>query len=135
MLASPDGQWFARVALAPSLNPPAPRLELGRGETSPAKLLKRLVPGGREGCEEIAWSADSSRVGYLVNHKDLLLYSVPDGRSLGRFSLVSPRDRRDGREARWVDLSADGSSASFQLCSHDQARCFGLREVALARTR
>ncbi len=131
ILASPNGRWFARVELAPSLDPPAPVLELGRSESGPAKQLKRLAPDGRERCDEIAWSADGGRVGFLVNHSDLLLYATPDGRFFGRFRLVSPEDRRAGREACWVDLSADGSSASFELCSHDQALCFGQREVVL----
>ena len=121
-IASPDGSSEAIVRAHPSIDPPAQSLWLGcRGE--PTKRLARLAED-LEWCDEIAWSEDGGRVGFLIGGARLDLYAAPEGRFLGSTRLLPAGVDPGTREARRVVFSSDGQSVTFANCVRGQARCY-----------
>lgn len=121
-MVSPDGSSEASVRAHPSLDPPAQSLWLGRrGE--PMKRLARLAED-QEWCDEIVWTEDGERVGFLISGARLDLYAAPEGRFLGSSHLLPAGVDPGTREARRLAFSSDGHSVSFANCVRGQARCY-----------
>lgn len=126
--ASPDGAWIAAVRSYPEFDPPNQRISLRR-EDGPTQMVRQLGHD-TQWCDQIAWSGNGSRVGFVINDSFLYLYSIPGADDLGRVRLLPEADL--GRlVARRVVLSSDGTSASYKVCVENRALCFGRRRVSL----
>ncbi len=126
--ASPDGAWIAAVHSYPEFDPPNQRISLRR-EDGPTRMVRQLGHD-TQWCDQIAWSGNGSRVGFVINDSYLYPYSIPGAEYLGRLRLLPEADL--GRlVARRVVLSSDGTSASYEVCVENRALCFGRRRVPL----
>ena len=87
-----------------------------------ATMVSALAPG-TERVDEIAWTNDGQRVGFLVNGYQLRLY---DGESLapaGQFSLITPDGVPSSRIARGVTFSENGRAVTFDDCPRYRSGC------------
>ncbi len=121
-LSSPDGQRIAEVHSRWSIDPPAQSLWLRPSrEEKPRKLanLERDV----DWCNEIIWSPDSSRVGFLIRGARLDVYDAGKGDMLESIIPVEPDGYPGSREARAVRFLEDGTGVQFRECMRGGNRC------------
>ena len=128
-VGSPDGSWVARVRAHPALDPPAQSLWLGPRGGSLSRLAR--LAEDQEWCDEVVWSDDGRRVGFLVSGARLDVYAVPGGRFLGSTTLLPATADPGLREARRVAFSPDGHSVRFTNCVRGRANCLGENELRL----
>jgi hypothetical protein len=87
-----------------------------------ATMVGTLAPG-TERVDEITWTTDGKRVGFLVNGYQLRLY---DGETLapaGQFSLITPDGVPSSRIARGVTFSENGRAVTFDDCPRHRSGC------------
>lgn len=113
--ASPAGTGEALVVERLSIDPPDQTLILQPPDHRTRIVLRHLAPDA-EGCDEIAWSDDGERVGFLVNRRELLVFDR-GGNEVAELALLDGEEVRAGMQARNVALSADGSGAGYDVCS------------------
>jgi hypothetical protein len=87
-----------------------------------ARTVETLV-GTAERADEIAWTPDGGRVGFLVNGYQLRLFDAHTGANLGAVSLVEPDGSPPSRIARGVTLSPNGASVTFDDCPRTHSGC------------
>jgi hypothetical protein len=121
-LPSPDGKRIAEVYSRWSIDPPAQSLWLrSSGESEPKKLA--TLAQDVDWCNEIVWSPDSSRVGFLIRGARLDVYDAGKGRLLESITLVEPDGYPGSREARAVRFLKDGTGVQFRECVRGGNRC------------
>jgi hypothetical protein len=76
-----------------------------------------------EYCDEIAWSPDASRVGFLVNGHQFRLYNPASLAPAGQLSLVAPEGTPTARIARGVTFSENGRAVTFDDCPRTHSGC------------
>jgi len=94
-----------------------------------ARTLETLR-GNAEHADQIAWTPDGGRVGFLVNGYQLRLFDAHTGASLGAVSLIEPDGSPPSRIARGVTFSSNGATVMFDDCPRLQPGCRS-RMVAL----
>ena len=93
------------------------------GPTREAATMVSTLAPGTERVDEITWTNDGKRVGFLVNGYQLRLY---DGESLapaGQFSLITPDGVPSSRIARGVTFSENGRAVTFDDCPRYRSGC------------
>ena len=119
---SPDGKRIAEVHSRWSINPPAQSLWLRFSrESKPVKLA--TLAQDVDWCNEIIWSPDSARVGFLIRGSRLDIYDAKNGRLLEKIALVEPDGYPGSREARSVSFLKDGTGVQFRECVRGGNRC------------
>jgi hypothetical protein len=119
---SPDGKRIAEVHSRFSIDPPAQSLWLRFSrESKPVKLA--TLTQDVDWCNEIIWSPDSSRVGFLIRGSRLDIYNAKNGRLLEKIVLVEPGGYPGSREARSVRFLKDGAGVQFRECVRGGNRC------------
>lgn len=124
---SHDGRWLALVRSHFTLTPPEQSLWIRDLRTA---AETRFADLDREdgACSGIVWSADSDRVGFLVEGAELMLYDPGDPASLERLALLSPGERRDGLVARDLVLLPERRSVRYDVCRAHRAGVLETRE-------
>jgi hypothetical protein len=133
-LPSPDGRRIAEVHSHLSINPPAQSLWLRPSRESEPRILNHLEHD-TDWCNEIIWSPDSSRVGFLIRGVRLDVYDAAKGDLLESMPLVEPDGYPGSREARSVRFLEDGSGVQFRECVRGGNRCAKVKLWKTARVK
>lgn len=128
-VASPDGGTTAWVRNHVELDPPSQSLWL-RSADGDEIQLRRLAPD-QDWCDTIVWSADGSRVAFLVQQGRLLVADVTGRVVVERWLVPSPRGSPPRERVEELALSPDGSRASFRRCSRTGSGCSEPESLAL----
>jgi WD40 repeat protein len=96
-------------------------LRIGRDMNS-AKTVETLN-GPDERADEIAWTPDGRRVGFVVNGYQLRLFDAHTGASLGALAIIDPDGFPTSRIARGVTFSSNGAAITFDNCPRDHSGC------------
>jgi hypothetical protein len=107
---SPDGRFTAFVRNHPNIDPPDQDLWL-QERGGDAVRLGPLAPDN-EWCDAIVWSADSSRVAFVVKNATLQVYEAETRTKV----FDAYPGRRPNVFLKDVSLSADGTAAVFNEC-------------------
>jgi hypothetical protein len=114
---APDGRAAAEVRLTPCESGWCHTLWLGAPD-APALLRTLSV----ERCDEIAWTPDGARAGFLIDGAQLQLYDARTHGPAGQIDLVEAGDS-PGRIARGVTFSENGAAVTFDDCPRDRSGC------------
>jgi hypothetical protein len=95
-------------------------LWLGRA-TDDATQVASL--GKDERCDEIAWSADGYRMGFLVNGYELRVFDSDPRTQVAQITLVHPDRVPSSRIARGVTFSPNGLAVTFDECPRYSSGC------------
>jgi hypothetical protein len=87
-----------------------------------AKMAEMLA-GPSEQAGEIAWTADASRVAFIINGYQLRLFDAATGANLGALSLIEPDGAPSSRVARGVTFSANAAAVTFDDCPRSHSGC------------
>jgi hypothetical protein len=93
------------------------------GPTRERASIVNTISGETARVDEIAWTPDGARVGFLVDGYQLRMY---DGNTLapaGQFSLITPDGYPTSRIARGVTFSENGRAVTFDDCPRRQSGC------------
>jgi hypothetical protein len=85
--------------------------------------MAEMLSGPAEQAGEIAWTADASRVAFLVNGYQLRLFDAGSGANLGAVSLIEPDGAPSSRIARGVTFSGTGAAVTFDDCPRFHSGC------------
>lgn len=116
----PSGDRFAFVTEAPCGQGRCQTLWLGRGRPD-AVEVGRLT--GEQRCEEIAWSKDGYRMGFLVNGYELRVFDTDPRQQVFQLNLVPPDGVPSSRIARGVTFSDNGTAVTFDDCPRNTSGC------------
>lgn len=78
---------------------------------------------GRERCDEIAWSRDGYRMGFLVNGYELRVFDSDPRALVVQVNLVDPDGVPSSRIARGVTFSDNGTAVTFDDCPRTSSGC------------
>jgi hypothetical protein len=81
------------------------------------------LKGNSERADEIAWTPDGGRVGFLVNGYQLRVFDAHTGANLGAVSLIEPDRSPSTRIARGVTFSTNGAAVTFDDCPRTHSGC------------
>jgi hypothetical protein len=101
--------------------PPCESLYVGSTVES-ATALEGLADG-RESADEIAWTADSRRVAFLVNGRQLRIYDAQTLKPAGKVNLFADDESSASRIARGITFSENGAAVTFDDCPREHAGC------------
>ncbi len=93
------------------------------GPTADTAMLLGSLASGAERCDEITWSRDGARVGFLINGHQLRLYEVQTKAPAGLIDLVPADGEPTTRIARGVTFSENGAAITFDDCPRDRSGC------------
>lgn len=116
---SADGRLAAEVRLARCGSEWCHTLWIGERD---APTLLATLPATSEQCDEIAWSPDGARAGFLINGAQLRLYDARTHAPAGQIDLVSVGDM-PARIARGVTFSENGAAVTFDDCPRNHSGC------------
>lgn len=119
--AAPDAAHVAVVRLIPCGSGWCESLWVGANEESATRLA--TLPSGQERCNEIAWSRDGKRVGFLINGHQLRLYDAQSHAPAGLVDLVPADATPTTRIARGITFSDNGAAITFDDCPRDRSGC------------
>ena len=91
-------------------------------DTKQAKMVQALG-GPSEQADEIAWTADESRVAFIVNGYQLRMFEAATGKSLGALAIIDPDGFPSSRVARGVTFSSNGAAITYDDCPRDHSGC------------
>jgi hypothetical protein len=114
---APDGHAAAEVRLTPCDSGWCHTLWIGP-PAAPA-LLAML---SAERVNEIAWTPDGTRAGFLIDGAQLRLYDARTRAPAGQIDLVQTGATPD-RIARGVTFSENGAAVTFDDCPRDHSGC------------
>jgi hypothetical protein len=123
----PSEDRIAFVREAPCGQGRCQTLWLGR-HMEEATEVARL--SGRERCEDVAWSDDGYRMGFLVNGYELRVFDTDPRRQVAQINLVEPDGIPSSRIARGITFSTNGLAVTFDDCPRRTSGCkSGLKAV------
>ena len=119
--ASPDG---SRVAIA--FEWPCDQLvcgELRVGLPTDETYDMAVIDTYRDStCDEIVWTPDGKRVGFLMTGQQLVLYDADTLKHLGNVRLLT-QEAASSRRARGVTFSENGRALTFDDCPRTHSGC------------
>lgn len=116
---APDGRSAAEVRLTRCGSDWCHALWMGpEGDAA----LLATMPASSERCDEIAWSPDGIRAGFLINGYQLRLYDAATHAPAGQLDLV-PADGISARLARGITFSENGAAVTYDDCPRDRSGC------------
>ena len=128
---SPSGGHVARVSNHPSIDPPSQSLWV-QTQGGDAVQVRRLAED-QDWCDTIVWSADSTRVAFLVQDAYLVLVDAFSGQVVFERWLIEARGAYPPHEVvEDLLLSEDGSMATFKRCSRRSGTCSEPETLVLA---
>lgn len=117
---APGGSYIAEVRLARCGSGWCETLWAGPVDRAP---LLATLPSGVERCDEIAWSPDGTRVGFLISGHQLRLYDARTQAPAGQLDLVPADGPPTTRIARGVTFSENGKAVTFDDCPRERSGC------------
>jgi hypothetical protein len=93
------------------------------GATRESATLVSALAGASEHVDEIAWTPDGKRVGFLINGYQLRMYDAETLTPAGQFSLITPDGTPSSRIARGVTFSENGRAVTFDDCPRARSGC------------
>ena len=87
------------------------------------KAVEILQLGGGEKVEEIAFSADGSLVGFLVNGYQLRVFESESRLPRATVELFAPEGIPSKRIARGITFSANGAAVTYDECPRHTSGC------------
>ena len=114
----------ARVALVRDRNceaAPCQTLWIGASRESATQVA--ALAAGAERCDEIAWTPDGTRVGFLVNGYQLRVHDAETLTPAGTISLIEAEGSPTTRIARGVTFSENGRAVTFDDCPRGRSGC------------
>jgi hypothetical protein len=89
------------------------------------RSAKKVQTLGRdsEWCEEIVWTPDGGRVGFLINGYQLRIFDAHTGARIGAVNLIEPDKAPSSRVARGVTFSTNGAAVTFDDCPREHSGC------------
>jgi len=93
------------------------------GPTSRTARAVETLRGDAERADQIAWTPDGGRVGFLVNGYQLRIFDAHTGTNLGAVSLIEPDASPPSRIVRGVTFSANGAAVTFDDCPRTHSGC------------
>jgi hypothetical protein len=118
--ASPDG---SRVAIA--LERQCDQLvcgELRVGSASSEASAKAIDTYRDSSCDEIVWTPDGKRIGFLMTGQQLVLYDAQTLKHLGNVRLLT-QEAASTRRARGITFSENGKAVTFDDCPRGRSGC------------
>ena len=109
---SPNGHHTAFVRQAFNIDPPDDHLYLSVSG-GPARHLMDL-PADADWCKTIIWTADSRKVGFLIDDERLAVFDAEAGTLEAMLVLVGSGVYGGMQEARDVSFNHDGTQVSFE---------------------
>jgi hypothetical protein len=91
-------------------------------DTKHARIVQALA-GPSEEAGEITWTADGSRVGFIINGYQLRLFDAKTGSPLGAVAIIDPDGFPSSRIARGVTFSSNGAAVTYDDCPRDHSGC------------
>jgi hypothetical protein len=73
-------------------------------------------------CDEIVWTPDGKRVGFLMTGQQLVLYDAETLKHLGNVRLLT-QEAASSRRARGVTFSENGRALTFDDCPRTHSGC------------
>ena len=116
----PDRQRVALVRERPCDGGRCQTLWLGDTSEDAVEVLQL---GGGEKVEEIAFSADGSLVGFVVNGYQLRVYETETRLPRATVELFKPDRIPSSRFARGVTFSANGAAVTYDDCPRHTSGC------------
>lgn len=101
----------------------APCQTLWIGESRDNATRVASLEPGSERCTEIAWNADGTRVGFLVNGYQLRIHNAETLSPAGQIRLLEPDGTPPARIARGVTFSENGRAVTFDDCPRTSSGC------------
>ena len=117
---APSGDRIAFVREAPCGQGQCQTLWLGRRRED-ATEVARLA--GRERCEDVAWSEDGYRMGFLINGYELRVFDSDPKTQVAQINLVEPDGIPSSRIARGITFSTNGAAVTFDDCPRRTSGC------------
>jgi hypothetical protein len=118
---APGGNRVAFVTDRTCIGGRCQTLWIGQARRDAEKVA--TLEAGAERCDEIAWTKDGRRVGFLVGGYQLRVYDAQTLAAAGQVNLLQPRGRPSARIARGVTFSDNGKAVTFDECPRSQSGC------------
>lgn len=118
--APPSGARIAFVREAPCGQGRCQTLWLGETRADATEVA---ALGARDRCEDIAWSQDGYRMGFLVNGYELRVFDSEPRRQVAQLNLVEPDGVPSSRIARGITFSTNGAAVTFDDCPRETSGC------------
>jgi hypothetical protein len=118
---SPARDAIAFALDTPCLDGPCVSLWVGPTERSAKKV--QTLGRDSEWCEEIVWTPDGGRVGFLINGYQLRIFDAHTGARIGAVNLIEPDKAPSSRVARGVTFSTNGAAVTFDDCPREHSGC------------
>ena len=118
--ASPDG---SRIAAA--FERPCAEIVCGELRAGPAagESAATTFDTYRDStCDEIVWTPDGKRIGFLMTGQQLVLYDAQTLKHLGNIRLLT-QEAAATRRARGVTFSENGRALTFDDCPRSHSGC------------
>ena len=123
----PSGDRIAFVREEPCGQGRCQTLWLGR-QLEDATEVARLT--GRERSDDIVWSEDGYRMGFVVNGYELRVFDSDPRTQVAQINLVEPDGIPSSRIARGITFSSNGFAVTFDDCPRRTSGCkSGLKAV------
>lgn len=119
--ASPDGRYRALVRNHVSLDPPAQSLWIAPANGD-ARMVRKLSED-QDWCKVVVWSANATRVAFLVQDARLLVVDPRSAALVADRWLVDQDGYPPSHEVKDLSLSPDGTSARFRACRRATGIC------------
>jgi len=91
-------------------------------DTKRARRVQTLSGPGEQ-ADEIAWTPDGARVGFVINGYQLRLFEARSGTSLGAVAIIDPDGFPSSRIARGVTFSNNGAAVTYDDCPRGHSGC------------
>ena len=115
---APNGPLVALVLEQPCAAGFCQSLRLGESDSN-ATQLEAL---DKQSSDEVVWTPDGKRVGFLVDGRELWLYDAHARTLAGRVGLLT-LEAAQSRRARGITFSENGRAATFDDCPRTQSGC------------
>jgi hypothetical protein len=91
-------------------------------DTKRARLVQSLSGPGEQ-ADDIVWTPDGARVGFLINGYQLRLFDARSGNGLGAIVIVDPDGFPSSRIARGLTFSNNGAAITYDDCPRTHSGC------------
>lgn len=118
---SPSGDAVALVMRSGCEDGFCESLWIGPSEQKASRV--ETLAANSETSDDIAWTPDGGRVGFLVNGYQLRVFDAHTGKNLGAVNLIEPDGYPSSRVARGVTFSSNGAAVTFDDCPRDHSGC------------
>jgi hypothetical protein len=118
LTTAPKGSLVAFVMEEPCAPRLCRSLHVGKSE-SDATQVERLE---NHVVDEIAWTPDGTRVGFVVDGRELWIYDAAAPKLAGRVGLMTV-DAGQSRFARGITFSENGRAVTFDDCPRQHSGC------------